>query len=80
MTKSLRILIVSDVHHRPVDAPPKLCSQGLQLLDPVISQTMSGEYDLLLDLGDRIEDLGPEEDIGSAKDIAAVFKTTTVIS
>lgn len=73
MAKSLRILVVSDIHHRSVDAPPKLCSRGLQLLEPVISQTISGEFDLLVDLGDRIEDLGPEEDIGLAKDIAALF-------
>ncbi len=78
MAKSLRILVVSDIHHRSVDAPPKLCSHGLQLLEPVISQTMSGEYDLLVDLGDRIEELGPEEDIGLAKDIAAVFMQARV--
>ncbi len=78
MQKPLRILIVADVHHRPVDAPPKLCSHGLGLLEPVISQTMSREYDLLIDLGDRIEDLGPEEDLHLAKDIAGLFKQARV--
>lgn len=78
MTKSLRILVVADVHHNPVDGPPKLCSQGLRLLEPVISQAMSGEYDLLVDLGDRIDERGADEDIGLAQEIAAVFMQARV--
>ncbi len=74
MAKPLRILLVSDIHHNPVDGPPKLCSHGRALLEPVISQTLSGEYDLLVDLGDRIDDRGAEHDIVLAGEVAALFK------
>jgi len=73
MTRSLRLLIVSDIHHNPIDGPPKLCSQGRALLEPVISQAQSGEYDLLVDLGDRIDDRGAEHDTLLAREIAALF-------
>jgi len=76
MAEPLRLLIVSDVHHRDADAPPKLCSHGLRLLEPIIAQAEG--FDLLVDLGDRIEERGLQEDMGLARDVAGLFRQATI--
>ena len=73
MDESLRLLLVSDTHHNPVDAPPKLCSQGLPLLERVIAESRSAPYDLLIDLGDRIDERNPADDVALARDVAKAF-------
>ena len=73
MKQPLRVLIVTDIHHNPMDAPPKLCSQGLPLLERVIEESRCGDYDLLIDLGDRIDERNPSDDIALARQVSQAF-------
>lgn len=74
MGESLKLLVVTDTHFNPVDAPPKLCSQGLELLERVIEESRTCRYDLLIDAGDRINERDPQEDDALARQVAQAFE------
>jgi hypothetical protein len=76
--KPLRILVVSDIHHNPVDGPPKLCSQALSLLERTICGATPEECDLMVDLGDRIDERGADRDEALAREVAALFQPLRV--
>ncbi|MEX2541707.1 MAG: metallophosphoesterase [Trueperaceae bacterium] len=75
--RSLRLAIVADIHHGP-DAPPKLGSRALGLLNEVIDEINERAPDLVVDLGDRINDVGKEDDERLLAEVADAFSRLRV--
>lgn len=67
---SMKIALLSDIHHNPVDAPPKICSSAIQLMREVINFVNQYPFDAVVDLGDRIDDRGRDEDLSFANQVA----------
>lgn len=71
MERPLRALLVADMHHAERDAPPKRCTAALGLLEPVLECSALWEPDVLIDLGDRIDDTDRDTDLVRARQVAA---------
>jgi 3',5'-cyclic-AMP phosphodiesterase len=69
---SLRIAIVTDIHHGQ-DAEAKKGASALRLLADFAAFVERERPDLVLDLGDRISDEDPATDRGHERDIADAF-------
>ena len=75
MPSSLRLAIVSDIHHEIADAKPKMCSTGLPLLRDFAEFCSEQQLNGVVDLGDRIDDRDRERDCLRAREVAEVFRT-----
>ena len=74
--KSARIAVVGDVHHGPPTAT-KRGEQALSLLDDVVRAIEVDKPDLVLDMGDRINDIDPQTDRRLAREVGNVFRRIT---
>lgn len=68
-----KLAIVTDIHHgEPFGT--KYSQHALDLLAGVIDAVKADPHDLLLDLGDRINDADRESDLTRLGEVAAIFK------
>ena len=72
MASTLKIALIADIHHG-IDAGTKLGSAAMTLLRPFVDWVGSLNPDLVVELGDRINDLDKDADIRWTKEIAKVF-------
>ena len=66
--------ILTDIHHNSQDAFPKICSEALPLMKSAMERFSLEEVDLVVDLGDRIDDRGKGLDLKLAHDVAGAFR------
>jgi len=72
MTDTLRLALVTDIHHGPTRYT-KLGAEALPLLESFRDQVTDGDFDLVVDLGDRITNVDRETDMGLEREVEAVF-------
>ena len=72
MTDILRLALVTDIHHGPTRYT-KLGAEALPLLESFRNQVTAGDFDLVVDLGDRITNVDRETDLQLEKEVEAVF-------
>jgi len=72
MTNTLRIALIADMHHG-VDQGTKLGSAALALLQPFVDWVNAIGPSLVVELGDRINDLDKDADRTWTRDIAEAF-------
>jgi len=72
MANALRIALIADIHHG-VDQGTKLGSAALTLLQPFVDWVNAIGPDLVVELGDRINDLDKDADRQWTRDIASAF-------
>jgi predicted phosphodiesterase len=72
MANTLRIALIADIHHG-VDQGTKLGSAALTLLQPFVDWVNAIGPDLVVELGDRINDLDKDADRQCTRDIASAF-------
>lgn len=77
MPKPLRIALIADIHH---GAPhqSKDGAAALGLLERFLGFVEQAQPDLVVELGDRINDLGREEDLRLEAEVAALLKQIRV--
>jgi len=68
-----KIAIVGDVHHGPSTAT-KRGDLALSLLEGVVGAIADEKPDLVLDMGDRINDIDPQTDRRLLREVASVFR------
>lgn len=73
----LRLAFISDIHHGK-DTLTKKGTAALPLLDNFITEVNDGDYDAVIDLGDRISDEDPVRDRQLQTDIARRFNALRV--
>jgi 3',5'-cyclic-AMP phosphodiesterase len=71
----LRIAILTDIHAAKQHGT-KHGNQAVALLEQTLQSMMQHEPDLLLDLGDRINDINPETDMAALQSLATIFAQT----
>ncbi len=76
MTGQLELLLLTDVHHGP-SFEAKAGPRALEELRTVLRRLEDEPATLLLDLGDRINNAGPEQDLGFLGEVADAFETST---
>ena len=69
----LRLGVIADMHHNPVDGFPKICSSALPLLRRALDFSTRERVSGLVDLGDRIDDRERTADLALGKEISEVF-------
>jgi len=74
MTDTLRLALVTDIHHGPTRYT-KLGAEALPLLESFCNLVVAGDFDLVVDLGDRITNVDRETDLELEKEVEAVFAT-----
>lgn len=72
MARPLKVALVADIHHGQ-DVGSKLGSAALSLLAPFVVWVNSIRPDLVVELGDRINDVDQDRDITLTRDIAHAF-------
>jgi 3',5'-cyclic-AMP phosphodiesterase len=72
MSDVLRIALIADIHHG-MDVGTKLGTAALTLLQPFIHWVNDIRPDLVVELGDRINDLDQDADLRFTRDIAYAF-------
>lgn len=73
MSERLRIKLVTDIHHGP-ETETKRGPFALSLLERFIEDANAGGVDLVVDLGDRISDVGWPEDRTRQEHVSALFR------
>lgn len=67
----MKLAIISDIHH----APPGLDGFDVRaIVDAFVSKAIEDRAEVLIDLGDRIDDIDRETDLRLAIDLADIFK------
>ena len=74
MTDTLRLALVTDIHHGPTRYT-KLGAEALPLLESFRNLAVAGDFDLVVDLGDRITNVDRETDLQLEKEVEAIFAT-----
>src|SRR5262245_49941049 len=72
MANTLQIALIADIHHG-IDQGTKLRSAALPLLQPFVDWVNAITPDLVVELGDRINDLDKDADRTWTRDIADAF-------
>jgi hypothetical protein len=75
--KQAKIAIVGDVHHGPPTAT-KRGELALSLLEGALRDMAAEAPDLVLDMGDRINDIDPQTDRRLLREVADVFRPLTL--
>jgi len=70
---AIRIAVVADIHHGR-DTATKRGSAALGLLDRFVDSVNAGNFDAVIDLGDRISDANAEHDVVLQRDVAKGFR------
>lgn len=73
----IKLAIISDIHHG-VDRTPKVGSSAKRLFEEFIFWLDKNPHDLLIDLGDRIQDMDFEKDLLLETEVAAWFKKINI--
>jgi Icc protein len=76
MTQALKIALIADIHHG-IDVGTKLGSAALPLLQPFVDWVNDVRPHLVVELGDRINDIDKDADLKFTRDIAHAFGTIT---
>jgi 3',5'-cyclic-AMP phosphodiesterase len=71
----LKLAVVADIHCGQ-DTETKKGTAALDLLGSFLRAAEAAGADALIDLGDRISDQGPQEDIALARRVGTAFRTT----
>lgn len=69
---ALKIALIADIHHG-VDMGTKLGSAALTLLQPFVDWVNAIQPDLVVELGDRINDVDKDADLRFTRDVAYAF-------
>lgn len=77
MSHPPRIAVVGDVHCGP-DQGTKLGSRAPELLDAVLAEIERQQPDLVVELGDRINEVDPATDLLNVRRVAESFDTLSV--
>src|SRR4030095_455270 len=72
MATTLKIALIADIHHG-VDQGTKLGSAALALMQPFVDWANAIRPELVVELGDRINDLDKGADLRWTQDVAHVF-------
>ena len=72
MATALKIALIADIHHG-MDQGTKLGSAALDLLRPSVDWVNATGPDLVVELGDRINDLDKDADLQWTRDVAHAF-------
>lgn len=75
--QSLTIAVVSDIHNG-VKHGTKSGPDALRLLRRFCDFAQENKADLILDLGDRISDIDPAQDLKHLQEIANIFRTLSI--
>jgi hypothetical protein len=67
----LKLAIISDIHHAP---PGPDGFDVRQVVDAFVSKAIVDQAEVLIDLGDRIDDIDRETDLRLSADLADIFK------
>ena len=73
--KGVRLCLVADIHHGPEHLTKK-GPAALSLLQRFLDHAQEAGPDLVVDLGDRISNLGPKEDLRALEEVARVFRAS----
>lgn len=73
MTETLRLALVADIHHGP-EHQTKRGPAALGLLDAFLDFVREWGPDAVIDLGDRVSDIAPDEDRARLAEVAARFQ------
>lgn len=76
MTDMLRIALVTDIHHGPTRYT-KQGAQALPMLKTFAQEAARGDFDLVVDLGDRITNVDRETDLRLEEEVEAAFAPIT---
>lgn len=77
MPQRVRIALIADIHHGPAHQS-KDGARALELLDRFLEFVRQARPDFIVDLGDRINDQGREEDLRLEAEVAARFKSLDI--
>src|SRR5215831_15381059 len=72
MANALRIALIADIHHG-VDQGTKLGSAALDLMQPFVDWVNAIQPEIVVELGDRINDIDKEADLKFTRDVAHAF-------
>lgn len=72
MANALKIALIADIHHG-MDIGTKLGSAALALMQPFVDWVNAIRPDLVVELGDRINDLDKDADLKWTRDVAHAF-------
>lgn len=72
MTRTTRLAFVTDIHHG-ADTPSKQGSAALKLLEEFRRFATEAKADAVIDMGDRISDVGREQDLRLQREVADAF-------
>ncbi|NKB55159.1 MAG: HAD-IIA family hydrolase [Alphaproteobacteria bacterium] len=73
MTETLKLAVVTDIHHGP-DRYTKKGAAALPLLRAFSDRVAAGAFDLVVDLGDRISNVDRDTDLQFMAEVASVFE------
>jgi Icc protein len=77
MSAALRIALVTDIHHG-ADTGTKVGSQALPLLRRFCDRAEDLAVDLVVEMGDRINDVNRDTDMAHTREVAAAFANLSV--
>ena len=75
--KPLKLAIITDIHH----GPPRYTKKGaeaLPLLESFVNEVSAGNFDAVVDLGDRITNVDKKTDGELANEVADIFRNINV--
>jgi len=72
MTETLRLAIVTDIHHGPTRYT-KLGALALPMLEAFQTEVSAGDFDMVVDLGDRITNVDHDTDLALMQEVETAF-------
>ncbi len=75
--KTLKLAVVTDIHHGP-NSQTKRGDKALELLEALVNEVNEQKPDLVVDLGDRISDVDKETDFKLEQEVTEMFKKLVV--
>ena len=75
--KPLKLAIITDIHHGP-SRYTKKGAEALRLLETFVKEVSCGDFDVVVDLGDRITNVDKRTDWDLANEVADTFRKIDV--
>ncbi len=72
MENRLRLAVVTDVHHGP-EHETKIGGCALELMSLLIDQINRGDFDAVIEMGDRVSDVDPDTDRAHLQQLSELF-------
>ncbi len=72
MEKRLKLAVLTDVHHGP-DHETKIGRHALEMMSALIDRINSGEFDRVIEMGDRVSNVDPDTDRTHLQQVADLF-------